>query len=733
MASHDAVTEIFYSSAWHDVSTSVRNQIEIVIDRGVDNPGDGVEVSKSNLSLTFDGRSGDLNPRNPVGALFGLIGQNTPIRVTLDSSTRYSGEIKTWTPGKTVDWAGPGSTRGDAWVDITAEGLLGRLRRGTLPAYSAMRRAVMYDAQQPIGYWPLEGGDTTTAVAYDVIGNYPTENVDQSAAVAGESGAARFGTVDVGPGSDKLANVAGSWTLGCIVPTPPAGTGESSFCWVWYFGTEVRSGGFCNVGMRLDPSVAAKHLTFQLYVNDDTTAHLDVIEADPNKNPLGAATTISTFSIPDMYDGRPRAFTLDLEDGGGTDVDCSLYFDGGTVSGTYSASFSGALDAAPYRIAAFTFAVPASANVGFGHAAMFNEFLNSSRDDPVAGYPGELAGERFIRTCTELGLDYNVVGDFTDTQAMGPQRPHTTLELFAEIERTDDAQIYDRRASLTIEMRTGRSLLRQDPAVTLDYTAEEIAPTLLPVVGDQHIRNDVTAANPDGTTRRYVQETGPLNVQEPGTAPGAVGRYDTKLDVNYDDPDLLLDAASWRVAKGTFDGTWYQTATADLDAAPGLAADVNALDIGDMTELDGLAVDEVADGGTVRHLTLGYRETIGPRRRQVTFRQQPAAPFTAGVLGAAGQAGYLDSRATTTAEALDTTETGVDVAIAARVGWTHASGDYKIMINGERMVVTGVGAVSGSPGALTQTLTVQRSDNGVVKSHPSGVEVHVADPFILAL
>jgi outer membrane lipoprotein-sorting protein len=58
------------------------------------------------------------------------------------------------------------------------------------------------------------------------------------------------------------------------------------------------------------------------------------------------------------------------------------------------------------------------------------------------------------------------------------------------------------------------------------------------------------------------------------------------------------------------------------------------------------------------------------------------------------------------------------------ISWTHADGDYAILINGEKMTVTNV---SGN------TLTVTRAVNGVSKTHANGSAVTLADPCYYGL
>jgi plastocyanin len=81
----------------------------------------------------------------------------------------------------------------------------------------------------------------------------------------------------------------------------------------------------------------------------------------------------------------------------------------------------------------------------------------------------------------------------------------------------------------------------------------------------------------------------------------------------------------------------------------------------------------------------------------------------------------LASSATTTATSLSITASDAD-------GWTHDDGDYEATLGGEVVTVT---AVSGS--APSQTLTVTRSVNSVVKAHDAGTEIQLYRPARVGL
>jgi hypothetical protein len=69
------------------VAATVREESSVTLSRGSE---DGVlAVKPSQCSLTLDDTAGDLSPRNPLGAYYGVIGRNTPIRVGIERDTSY--------------------------------------------------------------------------------------------------------------------------------------------------------------------------------------------------------------------------------------------------------------------------------------------------------------------------------------------------------------------------------------------------------------------------------------------------------------------------------------------------------------------------------------------------------------------------------------------------------------------------------------------------------------------
>lgn len=79
----DIRTELQLGGTWTDVSSDVYLRDVKQITRGV--PDQGSAADPASLRLTLDNRSGKYSPRNAMSPLFGLLGRNTPLRLSLPS------------------------------------------------------------------------------------------------------------------------------------------------------------------------------------------------------------------------------------------------------------------------------------------------------------------------------------------------------------------------------------------------------------------------------------------------------------------------------------------------------------------------------------------------------------------------------------------------------------------------------------------------------------------------
>ncbi|MFE0270805.1 hypothetical protein ACFWZY_01495 [Streptomyces sp. NPDC058992] len=107
----DIRTELKIGGTWTDVSADVRDSAPVIIERGRKN--EGVRTDPTKVTLTLNNRHGKYSPRNPRSPYFGLLGLNTPLRVSVPGAESYLALT-----GETADIA---STPDTAALDITGD------------------------------------------------------------------------------------------------------------------------------------------------------------------------------------------------------------------------------------------------------------------------------------------------------------------------------------------------------------------------------------------------------------------------------------------------------------------------------------------------------------------------------------------------------------------------------------------------------------------------------------
>lgn len=77
--------DLYVNGAWTSVRNRVRAEAGISIRHGI--PDESSETPPAECGLTLNNMNGDFSPRNPVGAYYGQLGRNTPLRVAVDLGT----------------------------------------------------------------------------------------------------------------------------------------------------------------------------------------------------------------------------------------------------------------------------------------------------------------------------------------------------------------------------------------------------------------------------------------------------------------------------------------------------------------------------------------------------------------------------------------------------------------------------------------------------------------------
>jgi hypothetical protein len=634
-------------------------------------------------------------------------------------SIRFNGEVASWTPKQSL--GGP-NIEPLQWVEVTAAGITRRLEQGADPLEDTVRRFVDQNRDQCIGYWPLSDPDGST-VALSGIGGASMKSgtVGQLSFSAPQFGQGEFpewmprGILTSGTVGQIIApvdtDVTGGWVADFRYRAPHPSTWDGDLPQQTNLIVNDKNGVVWALLIRpVDDFVT-------LFINnagDDEGTDLAMPEA--------------------LVDGQPHHIRIRAFEGSGTSATLFVDIDGvalgfvthtnigstaiqppGSTSLEWTTTGVGVLPVALAQLALFVEPVPGLV----GSAGAFTAY---------AGHALETTAERVLRLCDEEAVPLATVGDPALSVPSGPQYPDGFLTILAEAADTGQAMHGDAREIAAVRHRTLASLYNQTPVLELDYDAKEVAPPLDPVIDDQQTRNDVTVTGRTGGESRATLDTGPLSTQAP---PNGVGRVRASYTANVMSPALLGDQAGWRLHWGTIGGVRFPQITVDLDASPALADAAGRVMSGDRITADNLPATITADLASL--LCQGYTEVIGSHRRKITFNCSPYEPYQVGEVGHADY-GVLQSDSAITAEALDTTETGIDINAGAGPDWVHEAGvDYDVEFGGEKVTVTAVGAMAGTFPNRTCTLTVTRSVNGVVKSHVSGTPIRFADRAYIGL
>ncbi|MGP3917691.1 hypothetical protein [Nonomuraea sp. 10N515B] len=609
---------------------------------------------------------------------------------------RFAGEVTSWPPRWDI-------TGTDVTVPVQATGVLRRLAQSGSVLGSAAYRGRIFDTDGLVAYWPMEDAEGSTSLApalthdpLTIIGS-PTlasfENFTASNPIPVLNGAELRG-------SAPAYTDTGQTQIRFLMNVPTADGDNQAVLTFYTTGSTRRwelhygSGGTGTLGLRAFDSGGT-----QLFDTGDVA--------------FAIHGELLLVSVELTQDGADIDYTISTLEPGATT--------GLSTSGTLTANTVG-------RVGALIIS-PAGGltNVAIGHLSVQNVVttlfdLGSQLD----AWRGETAGRRIERLCAEEGVTFRAIGDLDDSTRLGAQLPGTLVDLIQQAAEADAGMLFEPREVLGLGYRTRTSLYNQTASLALDYEQHELAESPSPVDDDRAIVNDVTVTRQGGSSARAVQETGALSVLAP---PNGVGRYPSEVTVNVEYDLDLFEQAGWRLHLGTTDEARYPQLVLNL---------ANSAFSGDATLTQNARELEVGDRVTVANppawlppetislLVQGYSEELGNYEQTITLNCSPESPYQVATYG--GTARYMPYD-TVLNEALDTTETGVDITTPTGPLWSATASGFDIMIGGERMTVTAVGAATGT----VQTLTVVRSVNGVIKSHNSGTSVQLFQPAIYAL
>jgi hypothetical protein len=677
--------EMLVSGSWVDLtatsSVMVRDDSgNIPITSGIRDEGSQTEAGTCSLQLR--NQDGRFSPRNPSGPYYGLIGRNTPVRVSVPDglggkSYRFWGEAYEWAP----NWETSGSV---VWTDVSMSGVLRRLAQAPAPAHSVIYQAITDPAPSGlVAYWPCEDASGATSLASALT----------NGSAMTWSGVPSLASYTGFQASDPLPDIT-SATLSGGVPRYDDPTATQVRFLVYIPASGLADYKVVCAFDQVDYSAGSAQFWELYYSTSDASNSLVLRTCASDGTNLGAL-------LPHTLDVRGRLLYVSVElQEAGTSITRAIRLVDVATGRSYSVSDTETLTQLT-RVTRIQFG-PASRSVtspgtallpgvAVGHVTLENQITDVGtlgvRLNPI----GETAGRRIQRLCGEQGLAFEWVGDLDDTAAMGAQGKSNLLTLAQECALADGGLLYETRSGVGLGYRTRASLYNQDAVLILDYSGAQLAQVPVPVEDDRYIQNRVTVTV-GGVSQSYEETDGNLRTEAPPAGVGVYGQ-ETTLNLASSDTDTLLDQAAWRVHLGTVDEARYPTIAVNL-AHPSITPDMRRAILG-MRAGDRIQITNPPawlPPDTIDQLVIGTSETITRFEHRLTFNCQPASPYTVGILDS--DAIRLDTDGSQLYADAGTADTTVKVGPSPSQSdlWTTDPADFPfdIRVGGEVMTVSSI-------------------------------------------
>jgi hypothetical protein len=617
-----------------------------------------------------------------------------------DRQIRFTGEVASWP----MRWDTGGY---DVTTHIEAAGILRRLGQNQPELQSALRRTVPANADV-VAYWPMEDEVGTVDSGSPIDGVKPLRS-------EGLTFAAETPTFSGLPaGSAALPQISANSSIYAPVPS------YSSTEWQVEFLFKIPAD-YTTMRTLLYVRTTGTVKAWRIMLNN-ANARLRGEDAD------GAALFSSDIgSGGDFFGGWRRCRVRAEQNGGNIDWDIQWF----TLDGTGLNDDSGSIAGTIGRVSRLHsppgggYAADLGA-MGIGHLAVFRTAPDTTFTGPSVAFVGDTAGERMERLSSEEDIPVIVSGVVGDQITVGPQTRKKFVDLIQECADADCGLLFERRGSTALAYRDRSTLYDQGARLALDYETDVVAP-FDPVEDDQGIANDIAVKREYGATGYAVDTETAMSVNEP---PEGIGRYSVLHTLNLNTDAAADQIAGWKLRLGTVDKARFPSVRVNLARNPELMEDAALVEVGDRITVTNppswLPPDDI------ELMCIGYQETFSQFEWDITYVCVPYDPYLTGQVEE-GDYERVDTDGCELAEALDTTETGIDVTTTATYRWVDSATypddfPFDIVVGGEVMTVTACTGTSSS-----QTFTVTRSVNGVVKSHSSGADVRLFQPAYVVL
>jgi hypothetical protein len=564
---------------------------------------------------------------------------------------------------------------------IVGAGILRRLGQGATALRSPLYRQIT-SLTRLIGYWPMEDGADSSVLTNVVTSGKPGAATGMSFGANGPDGSAsaisflNADSTSQVSGTFRPASSTAGWQISWALRLNAVPTGNAAML-TWY----------TNNGYTWSINLAVGFYNIHV-VDKDGTVLLD------------SNVSFTGFDPPNDW----VEFRLKATVSGGTVSAEFAWFKQGRSSpfGT-TGTFSGTVGALTRWTAIGNTQLQGGSIAHlFGVTTGSDNLQSYEAMRAFDGYAGETAGARLLRLAGEEGVPLVVMGNTALCAPMGVQGVSTFLDLARECEDAEQGVIVERGLGLGFLTWDFRSNV--PVTMALDFASGHVADPPEPTDDDQRLINVI----------KLTRKGGGEVIATDNASVALSGAYIDEPTVSLASDLQLIDHAGWRLHIGTVDELRWPQITLDLRRNPGLIPTWCAMRIGSRITIAN--PPSVVAGGPLDLILEGFTETIGMHTWDVVMACSPAAPWDVGVYDDAGT--RRDSTSTVLGVARDAVQTSWTFSTANTAEtWSTNAGDYPLDANcgGERVTVTAMGAISGT-GPYTQTATVTRSVNGIVKA-----------------
>jgi hypothetical protein len=600
-----------------------------------------------------------------------------------------------------VQWDPTGT---DVWEPVAASGIMRRLQQGNSPILSALRRAIS-GLTDVVAWWPCEDLAGATQLASGLPGG-PAMYFSGTPTLADDSNFTCSAAIPV----------AGTSVWNGAIPAYTPGA-SFTFGFLMDLSTEPPNAFVVFLSMNGAGSIS------EFIVGFATTGPILVWSLEPGGDgpsvtvPLAPVMVLctATQSGSDVYMGISVIDAANGEIVSDTYTQTSASF-GSVTSVQMNPGGGGGLSLG-----------------GLGHIFIQNG-LTTAADlaSPVTAWAGETAGNRFARLCTENNIAPRIYGFPDTTVIMGPQQIDTLANVLQSCEDADHGQIYEPRQCLGLGYRTLASMCNQPSPLTINYAAAETGDGRQGIgvtYDDQYTINDWTVTRNNGSSYQLQLNDGSaMSISPP---PTGAGDYASTKTLYLNSDSQLPDAAGWLINVGTVSQPRYPLIPLNLARTEleNLFYDIQDLNLGDYLAIS--SPPAWLPPGTIDQIVVGVTEQLGGFWWLISWQCVPELPYgvmtasdtTYGFADTDGSTLHANITSTATSMAITTTNSGSPL-------WTTSSGDFPFYVQmaGEVIEVTNITGASG-----TQTFTITRSVNGVVKAQTAGTTVSLYPTPIAAL